>query len=182
MKYKNIKNMIKKLLGFLLLFNSMLTAQDSVVIKAVHDGDSYKVFFLKEKTTKWARLVSIDCPEVISNRISKHQPLGLEIGDTCRKMLLGDTVQINSYGYDRFGRLLVQIKTRSDLGNYIDLTEWLLVNGYGVYLTSPKVHPNDRILYKNARSFAKINNLGIWSLKDQLTPYQWRTVYKRKKK
>lgn len=167
---------IVRILFYFIITSHVIWAQidHAATVITVHDGDSYRVRFKSDSTYAWIRLVSVDCPEVISNRIKKNQPMGVEIGNEIRSMISGREVIIRTYGFDGYGRLLSQCI----YNDTVDLSEYILAHGYGVYISS-KIHPVVRKHYKEARTKARLNKVGIWNDDKFITPYLWRKKYKK---
>lgn len=167
---------IKQLL-FLLLFTTSLAAQDTVLIKAVHDGDSYKIQW-KTGEIEWVRLWGVDCPEIQSNHIIKAQPYGVQTGNFVRSVLKGQQVVIDTTVSqdDPFLRRVVKIKLDSTLYSYlygtlpgeyvIDLSTYLVLNGYAWWV--------DKSL-QACMDVAKQSKMGLWGLPGRkVRPDTWR--------
>lgn len=137
------------------------------VVKAVHDGDSYKIDW--PDMPDWIRVAGIDCPEVISNKITADQPYGRFVADTLRKMLKGDTIVINFIGFDRLDRPLVTVQWKGK-----DLAEVILRNGWAHYYSTRSLPASKRKSYQAARDAAKRAKRGIWSQKEVINPADWR--------
>ena len=159
-----------------LLFPFTLFSQDTVLIKAVHDGDSYKIQW-KTGEIEWVRLWGVDCPEVISNHITQNQPYGVQAGNFVRNWLKGQSVVIDTTSSqdDPFERRVVKIKLDSALyprisivpGEYInDLSTFLVVTGNAWWL-DPSL--------KDYQTMAKETKIGLWGLPGRkLRPETWR--------
>ena len=154
----------------LLLFLFSFTCGHSQVVKAIHDGDSYKI---KAVVDVWYRVEGIDCPEVISHLIHVAQPHGVEIGDTIRKLIKGKTVSLKSYGVDIYGRPRAQVFLEG-----VDMAELILRNGWGWYYRSNDLDKATRIRYRKLRDYAKRNRLGLWADEKPINPAEWRKSYR----
>ncbi len=163
------------------------------IVKAVHDGDSYKIQTVKFDTTKiikpngdtivavtqttaveWFRLVHVDCPEVISNYITANQECGVEIGDSCRLLLKGKPVRIQRFGKDVYGRPLIRLYL-------VDGSDWnleLLKRGWAWYIPGP-LDSATRETYKKIRDKARKNKRGLWVSVRPIAPSVWRQTHKR---
>lgn len=169
--------MIKQILITIFTLSAFqLFSQDTVLVKAIHDGDSYKIQW-KTGETEWVRLWGVDCPEVPSNHITKAQPYGVQAGNFVRSVLKGQWVVIDTTTKqdDPFLRRVVKIKLDSALysridsvpGEYVnDLSTYLVLNGYAWWL--------DKSL-QDEMEIAKDSKIGLWSLPGRkLRPETWR--------
>jgi endonuclease YncB( thermonuclease family) len=98
---------MKKLFQLLTLF-TCLTFQsfaqikiDTVIVTAVHDGDSYRVLY-KNGLRQWVRLAYVDCPEVISNHVSALQPYGDSASIKVREIIKGRKMRFTNALWFRF--------------------------------------------------------------------------------
>ena len=155
--------MYKLILFFCLVSSSLFSQQ--VTVKAVHDGDSYKIQW-QDGTNEWVRLWGVDAPEIRSNHITANQPFGVQAGNYVRSWLKGQVVTIDTtVGQDDpFGRRVVKIQIDSALyscldsvpGEYLnDLSTYLVRNGYAWWF--------DKSL-QDSQDFAKESKLGLWGL------------------
>lgn len=128
-------------------------------VKAVHDGDSYKLFYLSDSTVKWARMIGVDCPAVYSPYTPKAQPYGRAIGDSVRALIRDSLVTVvKKYGRDPFDNDLVCIFYKDN-----DLAELILFNGWGWYYYDRKLDKDTRKRYKDLASEAKKAKRGLWA-------------------
>lgn len=151
--------MRKRILIFIFCaFAALLTAQRATV-KAVHDGDSYKLFYLNDSTVKWIRLIGIDCPEVFSPYVPAQQPYGRTIGDSVRALIRDSAVTvIKKYGRDPFDNDLARVFYKDN-----DLAELLLFKGWAWYYYDRKLDKATRKRYKDLASEAKKAKRGLWA-------------------
>lgn len=168
--------MFKQILITVLVSITTLSAQDTVLVKAVHDGDSYKIQW-KSGEIEWVRLWGVDCPEVISNHITKAQPYGVQTGNFVRAWLKGQQIVIDTSVAqdDPFLRRVVKVKLDSALysridsvpGEYVnDLSTYLVLNGFAWWV--------DRSL-QDDMDIAKQTKIGLWSLPGRkMRPETWR--------
>lgn len=139
-------------------FFGELSAQRAIV-KAVHDGDSYKLFYLADSTVKWIRVAGIDCPEVFSPYVPAWQPYGRTIGDSVRAMIRDSAVTvIKKYGVDPFNNDLVKIFYKDN-----DLAEILLFKGWAWYSYERRLDKQTRKRYKELAAEAKKAKRGLWA-------------------
>lgn len=119
-------------------------------VLAVHDGDSFRVQY-EDGTKEWVRLEGVDCPEVISNHISKNQAFGLQAATFVRDWIKGDTLLVDSLTTDLYGRTIVSALTKDS----VNISEYLVTNGYAWYLDKN---------YRTLQEQAKDSKLGLWGL------------------
>lgn len=140
-----------KLLTLVFLLLSLLgQSQVRVTVMAVHDGDSYNVKF-EDGSKEWIRLYGVDCPEVISNHITKNQPYGVQTGDHVRSLLKGKQVTIDTLKRDPYDRLVSKVL----LNDSTDLSTYLVRNGYAWSLVKA---------YDQIQKNAKQSKIGLWGL------------------
>jgi micrococcal nuclease len=98
---------------------------DAKVVK-VYDGDTvHVVFFIFDKYYKWiCRILNVDTPE-LRTKNEEEKKKGYEVRDKLRELILDKTVQLDCHEFDKYGRLLVDIKI-----DEIRVDEWLITNGY----------------------------------------------------
>ena len=151
----------------LLLFPALVSAQ---TVRAVHDGDSYKIEGL---VTEWVRIEGVDCPEILwPGHITASQPMGEAVGDSVRELIKGRKVEMKTYGKDIYGRTLAQITIDGR-----DLAEIILERGWGVYIRND-LDKFTRRKYQRLRDYARRNKLGIWADPGMVTPAEWRRTHR----
>ncbi len=142
-------------------------------VMAVHDGDSYKVKFKDE--TVWIRLYGCDTPEVISNYVTKDQPFGRLAGNKMRELLKGNEVKVEVLFKDQYGRWICKIWF-----NDIDLTEYVVKNGFGWHLREPKMKTSYFEGLKIFQEQSKVQRLGLWGETGRkVRPSTWREQNRR---
>jgi len=92
----------------------------------VYDGDTIKVVFpVQGKLYKFnCRIQHVDTPE-IRTRNKLEKKYGLKVRDLLREKILGKIVHIICDDFDKYGRLLIDIKLENTL-----LSQWLITNNY----------------------------------------------------
>ena len=149
---------------------------ENVMVKSVHDGDSYKVSKLSQglptKQTYWVRIAGANAPEVISNHITDNQPFGLESGDFARKMLDGKIVKITAFSKDRYHRTIADVFYVDSVGTLRRLDSCLIANGLAMY-RSNKTFKKGAILQKQVKKSKK----GLWSQDKPITDANWRKTH-----
>lgn len=167
--------MSKLFLIVAMLFAVNLSAQELGVVKAVHDGDSYKVHFLSRDTTYWVRLWGADAPEVISNHVNAHQPGGIQAGQFARNYLKNDTVLLEFVSTDEFNRSVCKVWKDS-----VDVTKYLIENGHAWWYGDKKMSKQYLAEIKQLQLEAKQSQLGFWGLDGfKNRPSTWRNNHKR---
>lgn len=155
----------------------------TAVVKAVHDGDSIKVQF-EDGEVSWIRLYGCDAPEVISNYVTKDQPHGRESGDELRKLVKGQSVEVETLFRDQYGRMICKVNLIVPDGDRstakIDLTLHLISLGLAWWLEEPKMTSETKTGLKSLHEFAKGKMLGLWSQEGRkLRPSTWRSRNRR---
>ncbi len=94
-------------------------------VVSVYDGDTIKcVFPLNDKFYKWnCRINGIDTPE-IRTRSKLEKEMGYKARDFLREKILKKMVEIHCGEFDKYGRLLVNIKLDNQ-----DMSELLIKEG-----------------------------------------------------
>lgn len=158
---------------FIFLFLPFLSLAQNAKVFAVHDGDSYKVLMDGSDKKIWVRLLGVDCPEVTSNKIFEAQPYGRFVGDSMRVMLKGKRVTVDSVGVDFFNRTVVKIKIDT-----IDLTKFLLTNGFAWAFNNNNLSPADFSELLGFQNDASRKKLGLWADDERINPSRWRRLYR----
>jgi len=107
------------------LFSFKGDAKQAKVVD-VYDGDTIKVVFsVQDKLYKFnCRIQHVDTPEIrTKNKLEKQ--FGLKVRDILRDKILGKIVNIVCDDFDKYGRLLIDIKLEDTL-----LSQWLISNNY----------------------------------------------------
>ena len=153
------------LLSFLIASNAY--AETDKVIR-VYDGDTITI--LNDRQKQSIRLVGIDTPEKSRKKGLPGQPYSQKATKFLAGLVLGKQVSIESYGTDRYERVLGVVW----LGQ-INVNLEMVKNGYAeVYRGRPaKGFDNDP--YWESEAQAKDRKLNIWSLGDDyVSPRAWR--------
>lgn len=170
-----MKNYLFVLLSFL-PFLSISQTTHPVLVKAVHDGDSYKVKF--QDTTFWIRIYGCDAPEVISNHVAKHQPYGLKASENVRQLIKGDTIYIDTLYRDMYDRLVCKVYL--DSLSEQNLTDWLIKTGNAWWLDEPTMSKGTKSYLQALQQEATNIKVGLWSLSGRkLRPATWRSRNRR---
>lgn len=94
----------------------------------VYDGDTVKIIMpLNNKYYKWnCRLIGIDTPE-IRTKSMLEKVFGLQVRDRLREKILDKIVLVICDEFDKYGRLLVNIKLQDE---DITINKWLIDNNF----------------------------------------------------
>jgi len=155
------------LISLLVILPSLSYAGQFKVTR-VYDGDTIKAegsgIAIK------VRLVGIDAPETAKKKRGARQPYSKRSKKHLARLILNKTIDIRSYGLDRYNRTLGVVFLN---GKNINL-EMVRSGMTEVYRgRSPK--SLDLHTYRNAERKARAAKRGIWSLGDNhISPRKWR--------
>lgn len=163
---------MRKLLVFLFVLSLVAGNAQLAEVRAVHDGDSYRVLFL-DGTSKWIRVWGVDAPEVPSNKMKKYQDFGKEAGDSMRQMLRSKFVYVDSISVDYYGRTVAKISFDS-----LDITTYLISTGKAWWYDNSNLSGEDLQILKALQQTAKDNKVGLWGLPGKkIRPATFRSRY-----
>jgi endonuclease YncB( thermonuclease family) len=168
---------MRSLIYLFLLLPFALSAQlVPATVKAVHDGDSYKVQY-RDTTTEWIRLWAADAPEVVSNHISRNQAYGVQAGEFARKLLKGKEVLLDTLYRDQYNRLVCEVY--ADTGK-INVTLLLIATGNAWYYNDGRIPKAELDALKALQKEAKDAKLGLWGLPGrEIRPSTFRGRHRR---
>ena len=147
-----IKNTIATLLLTLIPPTSALALIVKVV--SVHDGDTITV--LQNKQQIKVRLFGIDAPEL-------KQPYGKKSKQFLANLIVGEVVEVEKNGKDRYKRTLGIIHYKGQ-----DINAQMVLNGYAwAYVKYSRI-------YVNQEKLARENKRGLWQSSDPTPPWVWR--------
>jgi micrococcal nuclease len=157
-------------LSFTLLAHPCKLLADEYDVYRVIDGDTIKVNDGNQKIT--VRLVGIDAPEVSHAKNEPGQPFSQSSGKHLAALVLNRTVDITSYGQDRYGRTLGEVFVD---GRNINL-EMVKAGLAEVYRGTPA--PGQNLdPYWQAEKEARVAKRGMWVLGDKyVSPREWRRM------
>lgn len=153
-----MKNLVISLL--LLFITSFAISQETITGKVVKiaDGDTFTILVEGNKQVK-IRFHGIDCPE-------SKQDFGTRAKQFTSELAFSKTVNVQVKDIDRYGRTIGIVA----LPDGKILNEELLRVGlawhYKYYDKSDK--------YAALEDYAKSNHLGVWSMKNQIAPWEFR--------
>lgn len=138
------------------IISSTLYSQQGTVIK-VKDGDTI-VILDDKKQTHTIRIANIDCPE-------KGQPFSKVAKDFVSNEIFGQPVYVEYLKTDRYGRTIGNVF-------YDDksLSEELLKSGLAWHYS---YYSKDKKL-ASLELEARKKEIGLWSEKNPINPYDWR--------
>ena len=126
----------------------------TVVVLSVQDGDTITVKDKKE--TYKVRMAAIDCPE----KKQKHGDIATSVTST---MLLGQTVQLRAHKRDLYNRVIGDVYRES-----LYVNQYLVQTGHcWAYMTK-----DAEII--GLEKQAKIAEIGLWSEKNPVPPWEFR--------
>jgi len=147
-----------KLLCLLLLLTTLAQAQTlSAPVVGVHDGDTLAVQLYGETTR--VRLHGIDAPEL-------KQPSGHESQAYLERLVLGKTVQLETHGEDRYGRMIAVVWLDGKSVN-----QQMVRAGWAWWFQ--KYAPDDAVL-KKLEAEARAAKRGLWGIGDPVPPWEFR--------
>jgi endonuclease YncB( thermonuclease family) len=160
------------ILALLLALSSQCLAGQLQVVR-VTDGDTVKVAGNDEKMT--IRLVGIDAPETSKKKNEPGQPFSQKSTKHLAGLVLNKSVEIKSYGTDRYGRTLGVIFVGEKNVNL----EMIKAGLAEVYRGQP-AKGLDLKPYWDAESGAKKAGIGMWSLGDKyISAKEWRRMHRK---
>jgi endonuclease YncB( thermonuclease family) len=157
------------ILAFLFVDASFSIAAQYEVTR-VTDGDTIQV--KAGGTNTIVRLVGIDAPEVSHSKNQPGQPFGKAATKHLAAMVLNKTVEIKSYGPDRYGRTLAEVFL-GDRNINIEMIRAGLSEGY----RGKPASGLDMAPYRKAEEEARAAKRGMWVLAEKyVSPRDWRRV------
>jgi len=143
-------------------------AQDNTgIVSKVFDGDSFLLRLAPGRSVE-IRLAEVDAPE-------KKQPFGNESRNKLNGLIGGQSVRIDIYDVDTYGRIVAHVYRVSD---NLNVNVWMVERGLAwVY---PK-YAEDKNLFA-IQDKSRSGHLGLWALPEsqRIPPWKWRHRRKRK--
>ena len=166
----NFKINNKKIIIVLIIF--ICTSLSGLALSSTFDGkitkiiDGDTVYFQTNghNDSKKLRLVGIDAPEI-------KQPFGRQSRKCLSNLINNQSVQIISFGEDRYKRTLAKI-----LIEKIDINLAMIKNGCAWFYRRYKntLDIDDQVMYDQAEIFAIENKKGLFSNQEAEAPWDWR--------
>jgi endonuclease YncB( thermonuclease family) len=171
----NFKNQIKISFSYcvfiLMLVAHTALAQQFKVIRVV-DGDTLTVE--SQSYNIKVRLVGIDAPETSKKKNEPGQPFSQRAKIHLQKMVLNKTIELESYGLDRYNRVLGVVYVDGKNVN----SEMVKEGPAEVYKGKP-ASGFDNQPYWDAEQDARENMRGMWSQGDKyISPKEWRKQHR----
>jgi micrococcal nuclease len=142
-------------------------------VTRVTDGDTIKITGTDVKIT--IRLVGIDAPETSKKKNQPGQPFSRKSTNYLASLVLNKSVEVKSYGTDRYGRTLGVVFVGDKNVNL----EMVKVGLAEVYRGRP-ANGLDLKPYWDAEAGAKKAGIGVWSLGDKyISPKEWRRIHRK---
>ena len=168
---------INRFLGIIVVIFLLAGSANSLAcqfkVTRVTDGDTVKVTGNGEKMT--IRLVGIDAPETSKKKNEPGQPFSRKSTKYLASLVLNKSVEVKSYGTDRYGRTLGVVFVD---GKGINL-EMVKAGLAEVYRGRP-AKGLDLEPYWNAETGAKKTGIGMWVLGDKyISPKEWRRMQRK---
>jgi micrococcal nuclease len=162
------------LLSLILVLVFFLPAQSiagEYQVARVIDGDTIKVEDASKKIT--VRLVGIDAPETSKSKNDPGQPYSQRAMKHLASLVLNQTVDVKSYGFDGYGRVLGEVFFEDRKINL----EMVKAGLAEVYRGKP-AFGMDMGPYWKAEEQAKAANRGMWVIGNQyVSPREWRRTH-----
>lgn len=98
----------------------------------IYDGDTMHVVFKEFGAYyRWnCRITGVDTPE-LRTRNENEKKMGYEVRDKLREMFMDKIVTVNTYEFDKYGRLLIDIVFEDpESKETTTLSEWLIKKKY----------------------------------------------------
>ena len=142
-------------------------------VTRVTDGDTVKVAGNDEKMT--IRLVGIDAPETSKKKNQPGQPFSQKSTKYLAKLVLNKSVEVKSYGTDRYGRTLGVVFVSGK-----DMNLEMVKAGLAEVYRGRPAEGLDLKPYWNAETGAKKTGIGMWVLGDKyISPKEWRRMQRK---
>ena len=137
-------------------------------VKWVYDGDTVDVECDRGKVC--IRLYSIDSPE-------NGQPWGDIATAGLIKMIGGQTVLLEEFGPDHYGRTLATIWVRDKKTHkWTNVNERMVMLGHAWIMRGHYAHHDPERQYKleALERWARSKRVGLWKLPSPIPPWEWR--------
>jgi len=117
---------------------------------------------------------------VISNYVTVTQPFGTESGAALRSFVKGKKVVVETLFRDKFNRMICRVSLKQVDGSLVDLTEYVISNGFAWWLSEPKMPVETATRLKSLHDTAKNSKVGLWGISGRkLRPSTWRKDHRR---
>ena len=169
---------VKIILGLILsvyFFYDIAVGDQQFKVTRVTDGDTIIIREPDSKTDIKIRLVGIDAPETSKKKNQPGQPFSRKSTKYLASLVLNKSVEVKSYGTDRYGRTLAVVFFGGKNAN-LEMVKAGLAEVYrGRTAGGLDLEP-----YWNDEAEAKKAGIGMWSLGDKyISPRKWRRMQKK---
>ena len=140
----------------------------TALVKWVYDGDTVDIECGRGKVC--IRLYSIDSPE-------NGQPWGDIATAGLIKMIGGQTVLLEEFGEDHYGRTLATIWVRDKKTHkWTNVNERMVMLGHAWIMRGHYAHHDPERQYKleALERWARSKRVGLWNLPSPVPPWEWR--------
>ena len=163
------------IISLVLIILSCATGQaETYKVVRVYDGDTITIINNGQKQS--IRLVGIDTPEKSRKKHEPGQPYSQQATKYLAKLVLDKRVSIESYGTDRYGRVLGVVYA-GDTNVNLEMVRM----GYAEVYRGAPAKAFDSDPYLAAENVARGQKSNIWSLGDRyLSPKDWRRMHLEK--
>ncbi len=134
-------------------------------VVSVHDGDCLTALDANSTQHK-VRLQGIDAPEL-------RQPFGSKARDRLAELTIGQTVTVETFGRDRYGRTLGRIVIEGQ-----DVNRQLVLDGLAWHY----VRYSKAEALAAAEREARAAGRGLWADREPVPPWEWRATAKDRKR
>lgn len=140
------------------------------IVIEVSDGDTVKMLD-GDQRQQTVRLAGIDAPE-------KSQDFGLRAKSQLSLLCLHQAVEADVRTMDRYGRTVARVRC-----NGVDAANKMLQEGLAWHftryaLTQPR---HEAVSDKEAQDLAKKAGLGLWSVSEPISPWDWRVQQRERR-
>ena len=154
---------LRKYLIIIIFFFIDVTFADQYTAKVIRVIDGDTIWVKSENKHIKIRLSYIDAPEL-------KQIYGIRSRDFLINLVLEKNVQINTSKKDRYNRHLGEVYVHNEKESIFVNAKMIKSGNAWVY----KIYRNNEYLI-NLENFARSNNKGLWSQKDILEPWKYRS-------
>ena len=155
--------------------DTAVSAADSYKVIRVYDGDTVLLSQPNKKSEK-VRMIGIDAPEMYKKDHMPAQPYSRKAKRYLSKQILNRQVQIDTYGRDRYGRILGVI-----LLDDVDINLEMVSAGLAEVYRGKMEAGFDAAPYREAQDDARQSKRGMWSQEDRyISPFKWKIKHRKK--
>ena len=143
----------------------------NILVEGCNDGDTCTVLVAGLKFR--VRLAEIDAPEISKKKGAPSQPFSQQAKDRLNELVRGKYVHLKQIALDGYNRPIVEMV---EMSSNTDVNLKLVEEGLAeLYIGGRKNKPKDS-KYTQAQSNAKKQKIGIWSVPNYISPYDFRRL------